>query len=66
MEGALSEPGSTTRGSHFAPERFVLAVATFNRRAINVYERVGFTRVRVYAHETNGGKWEFVEMERQA
>jgi ribosomal-protein-alanine N-acetyltransferase len=52
--------------SHFAPERFVLAVATFNRRAINVYERVGFARVRVYMHETNGGKWEFVEMERQA
>ena len=26
----------------------------------NVYERVGFARFRVYTHETNGGKWEFV------
>jgi ribosomal-protein-alanine N-acetyltransferase len=48
----------------FAPTRFVLAVATFNRRAITVYERAGFTAVRTYLHETNGGEWEFVEMER--
>ena len=48
----------------FAPERFVLSVAAFNLRAITVYERTGFTVVRTYLHETNGGEWEFVEMER--
>lgn len=50
----------------FAPERFTLAVATFNERAIKVYERAGFARERVYMHTTNGGEWEFVEMSRPA
>ena len=52
--------------SRFEPQRFVLAVATFNQRAITVYERAGFARRRVYMHSTNGGEWEFVEMERPA
>ena len=49
--------------SRYAPTRFVLAVAAFNRRAITVYERAGFTAIRVYTHSTNGGEWDFVEME---
>ena len=49
--------------SRYAPTRFVLSVAAFNRRAITVYERAGFTAIRVYMHSTNGGEWEFVEME---
>jgi len=44
----------------------VLAVATFNRRAITVYERAGFSTFRTYMHPTNGGEWEFVDMERPA
>jgi ribosomal-protein-alanine N-acetyltransferase len=51
---------------HFAPERFTLSVATFNQRAITVYERAGFERVRVFTHRTNGADWEFVEMRRSA
>jgi hypothetical protein len=31
-----------------------------------VYERAGFTAVRVFMHSTNGGDWEFVEMRRPA
>ena len=50
----------------FSPGRFTLAVATFNERAIKVYERAGFARERVYMHSTNGGEWEFLEMSRPA
>jgi ribosomal-protein-alanine N-acetyltransferase len=50
----------------FDPEEFSLAVATFNERAIKVYERAGFAPMRVYMHETNGGSWEFLEMRREA
>ena len=46
----------------FAPDRFTLAVATFNERAITVYKRAGFARGRVYMHWTNGAEWEFLEM----
>ena len=50
----------------FAPKRFTLAVASFNQRAITVYERAGFAPVRVFTHSTNGGDWDFVEMQRPA
>ena len=50
----------------FEPDGFSLAVATFNERAIKVYERAGFERVRAYTHTTNGKEWEFVEMRRSA
>jgi ribosomal-protein-alanine N-acetyltransferase len=48
----------------FAPRRFRLSVASFNKRAIKVYERAGFVRTRSFDHETNGGVFRFVEMER--
>jgi ribosomal-protein-alanine N-acetyltransferase len=48
----------------YSAERFTLAVATFNERAIKVYERAGFSRERTYMHSTNGGEWEFLEMSR--
>ncbi len=66
LGGAFLEAGLAYGRSRFRPQRFVLCVATFNRRAITVYERAGFTPVRVYLHATNGGEWEFVEMERAA
>lgn len=50
----------------FSPTRFTLAVATFNERAIRVYERAGFRRRNVYTHHTNGGEFRFLAMAREA
>jgi ribosomal-protein-alanine N-acetyltransferase len=50
----------------FSPERFTLSVATFNERAIAVYERAGFRRNTVYKHNTNGGEYLFLSMAREA
>ena len=66
LGGAFVQAGLDHARSHFEPKHFVLWVATFNRRAIKVYERAGFTAVRVFMHSTNGGDWEFVEMQRPA
>jgi len=63
LGGSFLAAGLGYARSRYAPTRFVLAVAAFNRRAITVYERAGFTAIRVYTHSTNGGEWDFVEME---
>jgi [ribosomal protein S18]-alanine N-acetyltransferase len=47
---------------HFAPAGFRLAVATFNERAIQVYERAGFRRVTVFTHHTYGADYPFLMM----
>ena len=46
--------------------RFRLSVASFNARAISVYERAGFLVTRSFEHETTGGVFPCVEMERDA
>jgi ribosomal-protein-alanine N-acetyltransferase len=66
LGGAFLRAGLDYGRSRFEPAQFVLSVATFNRRAIAVYERAGFIAVRVFMHSTNGGEWEFVEMRRSA
>jgi ribosomal-protein-alanine N-acetyltransferase len=50
----------------FSPERFRMSVATFNERAIRVYERAGFRRGNEYMHSTNGGEYLFLSMAREA
>ena len=60
------ETGLAFAEERFAPSRFTLSVAAFNRRAIVVYERAGFVATRTFEHETNGGLFSFVEMERPA
>jgi ribosomal-protein-alanine N-acetyltransferase len=51
---------------HFSPTGFQLSVATFNERAILVYERTGFRRGEVFMHHTNGGDHPFLLMTREA
>ncbi len=63
---AFLEQGLVFANDRFRPRRFKLGVAEFNERAIKVYERAGFARTRSFVHETNGGLFPFVEMERPA
>jgi [ribosomal protein S18]-alanine N-acetyltransferase len=60
------EAGLDYARRRYAPEEFRLSVAAFNRRAITVYERVGFVSRRTYTHWTLGRDWEFIEMRRSA
>jgi ribosomal-protein-alanine N-acetyltransferase len=66
LGGSFLTAGLEFAWGRFAPERFVLSVATVNERAIKVYERAGFVPVRVYMHSTGGREWEFLEMARPA
>ncbi len=50
----------------YSPTRFTLSVATFNARAIRVYERAGFRRENVYLHQTNRDEFPFLAMAREA
>lgn len=66
LGGPFVAAGLDFARERFAPRRFRLSVAAFNQRAIKVYERAGFRRTREFHHETNGGVFRFVEMERAA
>jgi [ribosomal protein S18]-alanine N-acetyltransferase len=50
----------------FALEHFRLYVLTWNERAIRVYEKVGFRRVRSFLQSNMHGEREFLEMARDA
>jgi [ribosomal protein S18]-alanine N-acetyltransferase len=63
---AFVEAGMAFARERFRPRRFRLAVATFNERAIKVYERAGFVAVRTYDHATAGSVYRFLEMQQPA
>lgn len=58
------EAGLAFARREFVPARFRLTVATFNRRAIQVYERAGFAPERVFRRRGDGA--EFLQMSRPA
>ena len=58
--------GLRVRAAALSSGAFGLSVATFNERAIRVYERAGFRRERSTAHHTNGGEYLFLAMAREA
>ncbi len=49
----------------YSPSKITLSVATFNERAIKVYDYIGFKPIRTYFQETNGGNYEFLIMEKK-
>jgi RimJ/RimL family protein N-acetyltransferase len=60
------EAGLAFAREHYAPASFRLYVLSWNERAIRVYERAGFTQVRVFTQRNMHGENEFVEMTRPA
>lgn len=42
----------------------MLAVAEFNKRAINLYKKIGFNTVKKYDQKTNGGIYKFRSMKK--
>ena len=56
--------GLTFGQEHFSVNVWSLSVATFNTRAIHLYQQVGFTPLNTFMHHTNGGEFEFLRMVR--
>jgi ribosomal-protein-alanine N-acetyltransferase len=50
----------------YSPQAFRLTVATFNRRAIRVYEKAGFRAVEKFGAPTPGKEGEWLVMRRWA
>ena len=48
---------------NYEKKKIVLRVASFNSRAIHLYEKCGFKRIRSFVQATNGSFYEFIEME---
>lgn len=63
---AFVKAGLAYARQKFNPAAFRLDVAAFNRRAISVYEKLGFKSEGVFMRETNGGQVAFLRMVRKA
>lgn len=60
---AFMEANMALLQGNFPGKRIRLSVAAFNVRAIRTYEGVGFHRSRSFKQSTNGGSFDFIEME---
>lgn len=49
---------------NYKSDRIMLAVASFNKRAIKAYEKIGFEFIEKYMQKTNGGEFEFIKMKK--
>lgn len=63
---AFVEAGLAFARRRLAPTRFTLDVATFNTRAMRVYQRAGFQPTRTIVRRTRRRMVEYLEMEREA
>jgi len=63
---AFVNAGLAFAREQFAPEHFRLFVLTFNERAIRIYERAGFQRVRMFTQPNIDDEYEFLEMSHKA
>ena len=66
LGGPFLEAGLRFAREVFAPASFRLTVATFNTRAIALYQRAGFQPTRAFMNPTNGDAHEFLAMVRAA
>jgi len=48
--------------SKYTPNTITLSVATFNQRAIKLYDKIGFNKGNTYMQNTNGSSFEFLNM----
>lgn len=60
---AFLKAGLDFAKSNYHPQKITLSVAAFNKRAIKVYEKLGFKEVESFVQATNGGHFDFVKME---
>ena len=42
-----------------------LSVASFNQRALALYQKVGYKKVEAYQQATNGGEYPFVKLQKK-
>lgn len=61
---AFINAGLAIGQEHFSVGMWSLSVATFNTRAIRLYEHGGFTALNTFLQHTNGGEDEFLRMVR--
>ncbi|MFJ7934925.1 GNAT family N-acetyltransferase [Sporosarcina sp. NPDC096371] len=59
---AFVKAGVAFAESTFTPDKITLSVVTFNKRAIKVYEKAGFEAGSTFMQDTNGSRYEFLEM----